>query len=470
MKNSFSYKICILFLVMGLTLGISGCTFFKKSESNSNFHAEIDKLLAILKENSFYYENEEELYEGALRGIVASLEDPYSTYFDEEEYNNFLSQLQASFAGLGVTIGTKGSYPIVTSVITDSPASKAGIKVGDTLLKVDGEDLKGKSNSEIASLIKGPKGSARSIVIASDDMNNQNTINVTLDTVTTDTVLSEVIEVEDKKIGYLVITTFGEPTTLEFENAMETLKSQNIDGLIIDVRSNPGGYLSTVKSMLDYFIDSEDPFMYQQYNDEEKVPYYLKDGKSYNMDDIVILINEYSASASEIFAATMKELKNYQLIGKTTFGKGTVQVTNFIDDDETKTVKYTTSLWLTSTGVWIHGNGVNPSIDVELIKFKDLAFLEYSEDLMIDHVDQEIKEMQVLLTRLGYITRTDGYFNIQTSDAVRDFQEDYMGIDRATGFVTEETIYELNLELIKYLNNLENDEQYLKAIEYIVQN
>lgn len=458
-------SIGISLFIIGLLVGLLVTDVFKTKEEKAT-----EKLMNIIKNYSIYYENDKVLREGALRGIVASLNDPYSVYLNEEELNEFYKQLnEESYAGMGVYLVEDGTYILITEVVKDSPADIAGLKAGDVFISVDGVDVKNKTIDEISVIIKGAKGDTREVVVARGDLDNTITTTVTLDLLENDTIIYEVTEVNNKKIGYLQVLSFSseEITYNDFKNAMNAMEEENIDDLIIDVRNNPGGYLTTVSKMLDYFIDSDKPFMYEETTNDGKKPLYLNEYDS-NVDyGIIVIANEYSASAAEIFSSTMKELGGYDLVGNTTYGKGIGQISTPIDEDETMWIKLTTFAWYTANDNWIQGIGVEPTIKVDLENLIELNFIDPAISYELDQVNIEIKEFQSLLIRLGYTTRNDGYFGTDTDNAIKEYQTDKeLPI---TGVVDDLTAYHLNLDLIKYFTDNANDEQYQSALEKLLE-
>lgn len=473
MGKNMKYIIGVLIFILGMVFGFGGTEIIRINHMSEEDHQR-EMLLELLEDMGYYYEDEEQINVGALRGMIEALNDPYSVYFDADDYDSFNSMISSQFAGIGVSIVNTGVYSIITKVIDDSPAEKSGIQIGDVLLEVDGTNLENKTTSEIAALIKGEPGVSRTIKIARDNLNQPLELNVQLASLTNPTVYKDVVEIGNQKIGYVLVTTFSTITYDEFEQAMNDLNSQNITDLIIDLRDNPGGSLYTVGSMLDYFIDTDQPLLYEKDRHGNLVPFkrnVIKKEIDYN---ISILINEYSASASEVFAATMNEIDKYDLIGKTTFGKGTVQRTYVLNEDETRAVKITTAQWLTPEKKWIQDVGVIPTIEVDLINYRKIFYLDASKTLKFDEVHQQIVYLQSFLNAIGYHVREDGYFDTDTLNAVKDYQfkkEEALNLEfDKLGIVDFKTIYYLNLDIYDYLQNKEYDEQYQRAIDYSLNN
>lgn len=463
-------------VVIGILLGIMGTNiynniFFQDSIKNdqcktTNNYSNIESLINIISKNSLYYENDTILLEGALRGMVEALDDPYSTFISEEEVIEFNNELENQKYGIGVSIQMNGNYPIVVHVYEDSPADKMGILVGDTIKTVDGIDIENMTLQEISELIKGEAGVKRSIGVYKDNPQDVSIIELTINLVKIKTVYYDHFLENNHHIGYLKIESFMNDTYDELVEAMTVLEEQGIEGLIIDVRDNPGGLLSSVTNVLDYFLNSDQAFMYSHNGTSEKA-YYLGENNHVINYGIVILINERSASAAEVFAKAMQDLGNYDLIGTTTYGKGTMQGYYPIDiNTTTMMVKLTTAKWLTSEKLWIQDIGISPTIEVDSPNYRDLLHINPYQVIKYDSVNEDIKDLQIFLKYQGYNIRTDGYFDINTKEALENYQRTKK--IAATGEVDFLTAYNINIDIIEYKNNKNHDYQYQKAITYIL--
>ncbi len=477
MNKKTNIIIGALLVSLGIVLGILGTTLSRdiiigseEDTATTTDDNEIDLedyLIEVIKAKSYFFQNEEHLIEGALMGIVDSLEDPYSTYFSEEAYEEYVNSLREMMYGIGITVNLNGPYPIIIKVEDGSPAYEAGLRRGHTIKTVDGIDIQNKTIPEIAELIKGEENTVRVLGVYSNNPNVVDQISVTVGLIQTKSVFYDYLNINNHKIGYLKITSFSDPTYEEMLPAINHLENKNIEDLIIDVRDNPGGYLTSVQDILDYFINTDEPFMYSITKDNTEKKYYIKDYDHEINYNIVVLMNENSASASEIFSATMNEMENYQLIGKTTFGKGTMQNSFPLNSEHTSYVKLTTAKWLTPNKVWIHDVGVEPTIDVDQTNYQDISYIDTSQNISFDHVNEEIKDVQLFLNRkFDKQVRTDGYFDIDTENAVKDYQ-DLKEIEQ-TGIVDDLTAYYMNLDIMDYLNDKTYDNQYQKALDYIL--
>ena len=365
--SSFTIPEVILLIIISILFGvIMGCILtYSKSFNTVNVTAKEAELLAAYEKikNNYYEEvSEDKLVGAAIDGMVSSLNDPYSYYLNEEDTNSFNQSLDGTYIGVGVTIlHDENNENQVVEVMDNSPAKKAGIKVGDKFLKIDGKDVKNLSLTGMTSLIKRNKGDKQVFVVLRDS--EEITVNITIGEVVLSSVSSKIIEGNGKNVGYINIETFAANTYAQFNKNLKALEKEKIDSLIIDVRGNPGGHLSQVQDILSLFFDKK-TVLYQIENKGKVEKFYAstKDKRKY---DIVVLIDCQSASASEILASCFQEnYKNATIIGTTSYGKGTVQKTYELSNGAS--LKYTAEKWLTSKGNWINDKGVVPDIEVEL--------------------------------------------------------------------------------------------------------
>ena len=336
---------------------------------------------------NYYYGgmSEAALSEGAIKGMIQSLNDANSNYMDQEVTNTFNETVDGSFVGIGVVIQYKGDYNEVVEVYENGPAEKAGIKVGDVLLKVDGQDIKGVYGDKVASLVRGKSDTMVEFAVMRDE--KEKTIKVKRGVVELQSVSSDVINYEDRNIGYIKITTFSDNTSKQFSGALSKIE-ESIDSLVIDVRDNPGGHLQQVTDILSVFF-SKGKVLYQIESKEkkDKVTSLTKESRNY---PVMVLINRGSASASEILASCFKDnYLNAKVIGITSYGKGTVQKSVSLSSGNS--FKYTTQKWLTAKGEWIDGKGVVP--DVEVIQSNEyLQNPVYENDVQLQEAFKQIKE------------------------------------------------------------------------------
>ena len=312
---------------------------------------------------SEYYKDvdSDKLIEGAINGMLESLDDEHTMYFDKKSKEEFDSELSGNYYGIGAQIQLTSDETIkITKVFDDSPAKKAGLKEEDIFVSVDGTSVKGKSATEVANMLKSDSVKTSTIVVKRND--KELTFKVTKENITLFSVSSEMLNNNGKNVGYLSVSIFGQKTYSQFKDALTKLENQNMDSLIIDLRGNTGGYLSTVTNMLEEFIDKGN--VIYQIQSSSGVKQYKTVKASDKKYKIVVLIDGGSASASEIMSAAMKEVYGATLVGKTTYGKGTVQTTKDLSDGSM--IKYTIEKWLTPSGKNIDKEGIKPDYEVEL--------------------------------------------------------------------------------------------------------
>lgn len=312
-------------------------------------------LEGAIKEDFYQKASDNELVDGAIKGMFSGLDDPYSQYYTKEEFQRLKEQTSGSFVGIGVYISPTSDDDHITIIapIEDSPAEKAGINAGDKILKVDGKTVSAKNSDEAISMIKGKEGTEVTLTLKRED--KMLDIKVKREEIVSKTVKSEVLKGD---IGYIKITSFSEHTYKEFKNALEQLKEKSIKGLILDVRDNPGGLLDICKDIADELI-GEGTIVYTK--DNKGNTEYLKSNANKVDLPIAILTNEGSASASEILTGAIVDNKAGISVGTTTFGKGLVQSVKELKDGTG--YKLTVAQYFTPSGEYINEKGIKPNIE-----------------------------------------------------------------------------------------------------------
>ena len=359
-----------IIIVISMIIGSVFTMFIKENNNSVNYsysskdRKEFNSLYetydTIMKD---YYKSVDSntLIEGAINGMLGSLDDEHTMYFDKKSKEAFDAELSGNYYGIGAQIQLTGEGTIrITKVFNDSPAEKAGLKAEDVFVSVDGVSVEGKSATEVANMLKSSTVKTSKIVIKRDG--NEISFDVTKENITLFSVSSEMLKNNNKNIGYLSVSIFGQKTYSQFKDALLKLESQDMDSLIIDLRGNTGGYLYTVTNMLEEFV-GKDNIMYQ-IQSSSGVKKYKSSKETSRKYKIVILVDENSASASEIMAASMKENYGAVLVGKTTYGKGTVQTTKDLSNGSM--IKYTIEKWLTPNGKNIDKEGITPDYDVNI--------------------------------------------------------------------------------------------------------
>ena len=331
---------------------------------NEQANSDFSELNSVYKDIiSKYYKDvdKDKLIKGAIDGMMSVLGDPNSSYFDDSEASSFNDRLNGKYIGVGLEILSDGDGKIlVVGIFKDTPASKSTIKEGDYILEVDGQTLVGKTAEVVASMIKRPAG--KSVVLVLERDGKRYTETIVSDYITIKSVETKVFTKDNKKIGYIKLSIFAANSTEQFIKGLEELENQKINSLIIDVRNNSGGYLTTVTDILEKFMP-KNTILYKtrDMNSTEGRLDTTDDKKSIK---VVVLTNEVSASASEILAVSLSEKYGAELVGKKTFGKGTVQ--QVLNTESGGFAKITTQEWLSPNGVQIDKVGVNPNYEVDL--------------------------------------------------------------------------------------------------------
>lgn len=306
--------------------------------------------------------DKEELLKSAIKGMVEYLGDPYSGYIDVEEAKTFNEELDGEFVGIGVEITSfEGGLPTITRVYDDTPASRAELLVGDVFYKIDDNDLNGLTVTEASNFIKNKKkGTKVELVILRD--NEELTFDIATDTVELESVVGFVEKRGETNVGVITISTFAKNTFEQFKSVYEDLKKENITSLVIDVRDNNGGYLSVAKDIADLFLD-KDTVIYQK-DTKGEIKKILDDTDKEIDLPVVFVTNRGTASAAEVLVAALKENLGSDVVGTTTYGKGTIQKLHSLSDGAY--VKYTVQTWLTPRGNAVESTGLVPTYYVDL--------------------------------------------------------------------------------------------------------
>ncbi len=332
--------------------------------------------------NNYYKKvNKEKLIGAAIDGMLNYLGDPHTVYMSKEETETFNQSVEGKYKGIGATVTEEDGKTIVVGIFKNSPAEKAGLQEGDVIISVNGKSTEGKKVDEVIKMIKSKDTAKITIKRKEEELK----FKIKLDYVDLPSVSGQVIEKQDKKIGLLSISTFAKNTASQLTNELSELEKSHIDGLIIDVRSNTGGYLDQANKIISQFMNNKH-VIYQIEANNKKTKYYSS-GTQNKAYKIAVLVNGGSASASEILAAAFKESLGSEIIGTKTYGKGTVQVEYKLASGAS--MKYTIENWLTPKGNYINEKGITPTIEVELSD-------EYYNNPTIDNDNQLQKALETL--------------------------------------------------------------------------
>ncbi|MBI4457813.1 PDZ domain-containing protein [Candidatus Uhrbacteria bacterium] len=303
------------------------------------------------------------MFYGAMAGMVAALGDPYSIYLDPEFADKFSQELSGTFEGIGAEIGVKKNQLTVIAPLSGTPAERAGLKSGDHILAIDGADTTGMTVEEAVTRIRGKKGTEVKLMVIRETLKEPKEIAIVRDAIVVVSVKWSVKEAGGKKIGVITISHFNDDTTERFNQAVREVLMQNIDGLALDLRNDPGGFLETAIDVAGEWIH-EDVVVVEKFSDGQKKDY-LSDGLARLADvPTVVLVNGGSASASEIVAGALQDYGKAKLVGEKTFGKGSVQ--DYMEFDDGSALKVSIALWLTPKGRSINQEGIAPDVEVKM--------------------------------------------------------------------------------------------------------
>lgn len=339
---------------------ITGGSYASGSVSEKDVNDKLDLINALI-DRYYLYEDEvdaDALVEGIYSGYASALGDPYTEYYDKEEAQALLENTNGEFSGIGATLTQASGDTGVTivNVYKDSPADKAGLKAGDILYQVDGHEVAGEDLETVVSWVKGETGTEVTLKVRRDG--EELTVTAVRDTIEVQTVE---YEMKEDNIGYLSVSEFDKVTYDQFSEALDSLEEQGMEGLVIDLRNNPGGNLDTVTDMLGLLLPKGTIVSIKDKdgNTEELTC----DGEHEFTKPLAVLVNQYSASASEIFSGAVQDYGTGQIVGVTTYGKGVVQQLTDLGDGTY--LKLTIAEYYTPSGRSINGIGVEPDVEVE---------------------------------------------------------------------------------------------------------
>ena len=391
-RSGFSISEVIIIMVIAIMFGflLGNIVNFIVFDKSSGDEKKLEELVTTYDNivNNYYDDvNKEELIDAGIQGMINYLDDPYATYFSGEASDDFNQELAGSYEGIGIEVMLSNGVVSVSKVFDNSSAFKEGIKVGDVITKVNDTDINGKTLDEVVSMISGSDSKNKAKITVTRD-GEELSFELSKGTIEIPVVSSEIYENNGKKIGYIKIDMFSSKVYKQFNNALKKLEKKNIEGLVIDVRDNPGGYLSEVKNILCLFLNKKQVLYQLQTKDETEKVYGTK--KSIDRDyPVSVIINDESASASEILASAFKESYGSHIVGINSYGKGTVQSASDLNSGDT--IKYTVQKWLTPDGNYINDKGVVPTDRVETV-LQDGETLTYENDTMLQTAIRVVSE------------------------------------------------------------------------------
>jgi len=324
---------------------------------------------------------------GAVAGMVEAIGDPYTEFFNPEEAKKLEEDIAGSFEGIGLQIGAKDKQTVAISPIKGTPAEKAGLRPGDIILAVDKKPTADLSIDEVVSMIRGPKDTKVTLTISREGSDAKD-IEITRAVIKVPSMDYEIKTLDNgKKIAHITLYQFSDTVYQDFKTAAIDILNNNVSGIILDMRSNPGGLVNQATNIAGWFLDRGQLILSEQDKNGEKIELTANGPSSFASIPLVVLINEGSASASEILAGALKDDRKAPIIGTTSFGKGTVQ--KIVDFDDGSSLKVTIAKWYTPSGVRIQDTGIEPDIKVELTS----TDYEQNKDPQLDRALQEIEKL-----------------------------------------------------------------------------
>lgn len=366
-KGALSGALAMLLLSIVVVVGANGVRKIvtPKPEVSSGVvdsatKEKLTRIRGLIDQKFLHKVDEESLTNGIFAGYVAGLNDPYSVYFNKEEAQALLESTTGEYSGIGAVLSQDKETGIITivNVFADAPAKEAGMKAEDIVKAVEGKEVTGMDLEKVVSEIKGEEGSVVKITVIRGSENKEVELSITRRKVEVQTVT---YEMKEDKIGYIQVSQFDSVTFEQFDKALKDLEEQGMQGLVIDLRNNPGGSLATVCDMLKQMLP-EGLIVYTEDRDGNKEEF-KSDGKNEFKKPLTVLVNGYSASASEIFAGAIQDYGTGKIVGTTTFGKGVVQ--QLFDLQDGTVVKLTISEYFTPKGRNIDGKGIVPDVEVK---------------------------------------------------------------------------------------------------------
>ncbi|MGX6979435.1 S41 family peptidase [Vagococcus elongatus] len=451
------------YLVLKETQGLSSRTAQESQATLDGNLSSVEEVFNLILANYLGDVDEEELVKGAIAGMTAAIGDPYSGFYtglDKEELDEVIT---GSFEGIGATMSLKNELPTISEPpIPGTPAERARLQENDVILKVDGVETAGKALTDVVKKIRGEKGTEVTLTIE----RGGDVFDVTLvrDTVPVHSVSVD-ISPENKSVGIVNVSTFSQNTGKEFNKGIEELRSSGATSFIIDLRGNPGGSLDQVLMMASRFL-KDDQVILQVQDGEGKTEKItagedLDEGNKIT-EKTIVLVDRNSASASEIFAAALKENNRAEIIGEQTFGKGTMQVVKSLSEDTE--LKLTTNKWLTPDGNWLNEEGLPPSIEVAYPDYYEVRAIDTANSFQLGASGQSVESINQMLAALGYSSsETQDQFTDETVAGVKAFQEkEKLSV---TGVVDKQTANQLGIRLVEHLKA--NDAQMRRALTEI---
>lgn len=451
-------KFIVLFgaALVGSAMTFGVCFAFQLFIFQTDFHKAI-KTYRMISEGYYKPVSSNELVDGAIHGMLKTLGDSYTEYLNSEEVAEFNESFLGEFEGIGADIRSEQGRIVVIAPVHDSPAAKAGLLPGDIILEADGHRLDGLSLDEAAQYIRGPKGSTVSLLIRRSGIDHDFLVTVERNTISTETVKFTLLD----EIALIKITEFSHSTGDEFEQALRNAEEHKVKGIILDLRQNSGGKLTAAVQIASHFVDAGELIVTLEFRDRPDIRY-VSEPTSVNRLPVVVLIDEGSASASEVLAGALRDKGQIPLVGRKTFGKGIAQRVIYFRDGSVLT--YTDSEIITPKGFRYHDIGLTPDVDVPMPSYIRYPVLQVNQTYTLGDRSEQIGLAQKYLEALSFDPgRTDGVFDEGTMIAIQKMQaeanlEPNGELDASSAIAMTDMLR----QLVK-----ENDTQLNKAIEVL---
>ena len=456
--QSYVAIITIIALVAGF---IGGQLWTKRNYSIMN--ADGFKLLQAtydrINDKFLYTAEQDKMLDGAIVGMVASLGDQYSQFLPDEQGEQYVDSYKSNFYGIGAEIMVVNDRYYISSLVKDMPAEKSGLKPDDEIVTVDQQSTSGISMNELLGMVRGEKGTSVVIGVKRQGVEQVLEFEIERAEIPVYTVHSERLEGD---IGKITISRFGEATGKEFTEALQGLQQEGeLKGLVLDLRSNPGGRLDATIDIAQQFIPDGGKILDVVFKNESHTNSYISKQKDPLQLPVALLINEYSASASEVLAAALKESADAYVVGVTSYGKGIVQT--YESFREGSVLVLTEAEWKTPSGNGIHEVGVEPTHVVELPEYSKLGMISAGVELKRGSYGDDVKLLEQYLQVLGYSPSMEGLFDERTEQALKAYEKD-------KGFA-EDGVYssEVGAAIVEDIRELlqQNDTQLQEAIELL---
>jgi len=318
---------------------------------------------------------------GAISGLVSSLDDPYSVFMEPEDSKKFIDDIKGSFEGIGAEIGIRNSILTIITPLEGNPAQRAGLRAGDKVLKVDDTITSDLTIDEAVSLIRGERGTKVTLLIARDGLDETKEIEIIRDVIQIPIITWEL---KKDNIAYIQFYHFTETSVTQFRKTVKDVLQSNPNGIVLDLRNNPGGYLEVAIDVASWFLPKRELVVIEDYGNGDQIEHRSKGYESLENIPTIVLINQGSASASEILAGALRDIRGIQIVGQKSFGKGSVQQLEKLRGGSS--IKITVAKWLTPSGICIADEGIMPDIEVEITE----------EDIQEMHDPQLEKALEML--------------------------------------------------------------------------